>query len=311
MRLFITFLPILILIIILLINLFAFNDTMSGPNQIGLLISTTIGIVIAYNRGYPIKTLCLGMIKSIKSSINAITILLIIGGLASTWILSGVVPAMIYYGIELINPQFFLFTTCVICAIVSISTGSSWTTAATIGIALISIGELLSISRGLVAGAIISGAYFGDKMSPLSETTNLAPSVAGSELINHIKYMTYTTIPTIIITLILFFLIGLKSHNNDITMDEINIFLDVIQSKFYIGPELFILPLIMFLLIYNRFSAITTLSIGVISGALIALIFQPELINEIKTINNTNTFTTIINTIFIGTNIPTENMLLF
>ena len=151
---------------------------------------------------------------------------------------------MIYYGIELIHPNYFLLTSCVICAIVSISTGSSWTTAATIGIALMSVGELLGINRGLVAGSIISGAYFGDKMSPLSETTNLAPSVSGSDLIEHIKYMTHTTFPTILITLLLFFFIGLNSVNKAISLDQMHTFLEAINSKFYIGIELFILPLI-------------------------------------------------------------------
>ena len=194
---------------------------MNGPNQIALLVTAFLGSLIALKRVNNIKEIIFGVKTSIYSSINAITILLIIGGLTSTWILSGVVPAMIYYGIELINPEYFLFSTCIICAIVSISTGSSWTTAATIGIALMSIGELLLIPKGLTAGAIISGAYFGDKMSPLSETTNLAPSVSGSNLMEHIKYMTYTTIPSIFITLICFFFIGINSNYTDISINEI------------------------------------------------------------------------------------------
>ena len=193
---------------------------MNGPNQIALLVTAFLGSLIALKRGNNIKEIIFGVKTSIYSSINAITILLIIGGLTSTWILSGVVPAMIYYGIELINPEYFLFSTCIICAIVSISTGSSWTTAATIGIALMSIGELLLIPQGLTAGAIISGAYFGNKMSPLSETTNLAPSVSGSSVMELLNYMTYTTMPSISITLICFFFIGINSNYTAISINE-------------------------------------------------------------------------------------------
>lgn len=301
------FLPIISLIIMLFANLLLFNNTLAGPNQIALLISTAIGIIIAYFRGINMKTILDSMVQSIKSCSNAIVILFIIGGLTSSWILSGFVPAMIYYGIELINPKYFLVTTCIICAIVSISTGSSWTTAATIGIALISIGELLSIERGLVAGAIISGAYFGDKMSPLSETTNLAPSVSGSNLIEHIKYMTYTTIPTISITLIIFFLIGVNSTETTFSTNKMNGFLDAINSKFYIGFELFILPFIVVTLIYHRFSAQKTLFIGIISGIIIALIFQKQLIYELNIYADQNTLVTICKTIFTGTNIQIEH----
>ena len=302
-----TFLPIISLISMLLINLITFENTMSGPNQIALLISAGIGCIIAYNRGKNIKKILHGMIDSVHSSSNAIIILLIIGGLTSSWILSGIVPAMIYYGIELINPKYFLLTTCIICAIVSISTGSSWTTAATIGIALISISELLGIPKGLVAGAIISGAYFGDKMSPLSETTNLAPSVSGSNLIEHIKYMTHTTIPTISITLILFFLIGLNSKQQSVSFDEMNMFLEAIKSKFYIGIELFILPLIVIALIYKRVSAQKTLLIGMISGLAMAYLLQKELIQEINLYTDSNTFITLAKTILTGVNIQIEH----
>ncbi len=303
----ITFSPIILLIGMLCFNLFFFNNTMQGPNQIALLIAAFVGAAIAYNQNISIKNLLKGIYESIKSSLNAIIILLIIGGLTSSWILSGIVPAMIYYGIELINPQFFLFTTCLICAIVSISTGSSWTTAATIGIALMSIGELLSINEGIVAGAIISGAYFGDKMSPLSETTNLAPSVSGSDLINHIKYMTYTTIPAIIITLLLFFFIGINSQNTSISLNETNDFLEAIEANFYIGFELFILPLIIIILIYRKVSAIKTLLIGVLAGVLFAFIFQKELIDQISQYTNASTIETLLNTVFTGTDITTQN----
>ena len=306
----ITLFPITILIIMLFSNILLFNNSMAGPNQLALILSALCGALIAYKRNISMHVLFIGVIESIKSSMNAIMILLIIGGLTSTWIISGIVPAMIYYGIELINPQFFLFTTCFICAIVSIATGSSWTTAATIGIALVGIGDMLGLHKGLVAGAIISGAYFGDKMSPLSETTNLAPSVSGSNLIEHIKYMTYTTVPAILITLSIFFIIGLKSSSRIVSLDQIDGLLETIKSTFYIGPELFILPIIIVVLIYKRMPAIQTLLIGVLLGIVFAYFFQGPLILEISVNNNLNKTTTILNTIFYGTDITTTNMFL-
>tara|TARA_Y100000994_G_scaffold249277_1_gene260069 strand:- start:6582 stop:7943 length:1362 start_codon:yes stop_codon:yes gene_type:complete len=291
----------------LFFNVLYFENSLEGPNQIALLISAAIGGLIAINRSVNFTQLIYGIYDSIKTSLNAMIILLIIGGLTATWILSGVVPAMIYYGVELINPNFFLVSTCIICAIVSLSTGSSWTTSATIGVALIGIGELLTVNIGLVAGAILSGAYFGDKMSPLSETTNLAPSVSGSDLINHIKYMTYTTFPSILITLLIFLLIGLNIQPEPASLDNMNIFLNAIKSNFFIGVELFLLPLIIILLIYNKTSAIKTLLIGLVLGGIFAYIFQPELIGKINVNSNTNSFETIINTIFLGTNIDLNN----
>ena len=308
MSVLLTLLPITILIVILFFNLLVFDNSMAGPNQLALLLAAFCGAYIAHKRNTTFNSLIDGVVESIKSSMNAIIILLIIGGLTSTWILSGIVLAMIYYVIELINPRFFLFTTCIICAIVSVSTGSSWTTAATIGIALIGIGEILGLNKGLVAGAIISGAYFGDKMSPLSETTNLAPSVSGSNLIEHIKYMTYTTVPTMVITLFLFFLIGITSSSTTSSFDEMNILLTSIKSNFYIGPELFTLPILIVILIYNRISAIKTLCVGVLAGGLFACFFQSSLINEINTYTNSTTIETIITTIFYGTDIRTDNI---
>tara|TARA_B100001142_G_scaffold155359_1_gene155857 strand:+ start:21791 stop:23245 length:1455 start_codon:yes stop_codon:yes gene_type:complete len=306
--------PIITLVLILCCNMMFFENPIKGPNQIALITAALIGSIIAHKKKVSLKDLTTGIYDSIKSSLNAIVILLIIGGLTSSWILSGIVPAMIYYGIELINPQFFLLTSCIICAIVSLATGSSWTTAATVGVALIGIGNLLSINIGLVAGAIISGAYFGDKMSPLSETTNLAPSVSGSDLISHIRYMTYTTIPSIIITLLLFFFIGLKTESTLVSLDEIDIFLSAIDNNFFIGFELFLIPALIIVLIYKKVSAIKTLLVGLITGAIFAYIFQMELITQIIinsnndwTATNTSIIETIIKNIFLGTEIDLYN----
>tara|TARA_B110000467_G_scaffold49033_1_gene45009 strand:+ start:290 stop:1762 length:1473 start_codon:yes stop_codon:yes gene_type:complete len=286
-------------------------NSMGGPTQIALLISALFATIIGYNKSMDIKTylkvILNGISHSIKSSTDAMIILLIIGALTSTWILSGIVPAMIYYGIEIINPHYFLVTACLISAIVSISTGSSWTTTATIGIAIMGIGDLLSISQGMTAGAIISGAYFGDKMSPLSETTNLAPSVAGSDLISHIKYMSYTTIPTMAITLLLFLIIGFNYTDNSISLNQLDIFIDNIASTWNIKPTLFLIPTLVIALIYLKISAQNTLIMGTIGAIIFSFIFQYELISSINSTHNNTSIITIINTMFIGTSIDSGN----
>ena len=204
------FTPILVLIALLVINVrFVYgDDALSGSNQLALLLAGAVAAVIAKMNGYNWKDILSGITHSISSALPALIILLLIGALAGTWLISGVVPAMIYYGLDILNPTIFLVASCIICAIVSLATGSSWTTVATVGIALIGIGEVLGFDKGIVAGAIISGAYFGDKMSPLSDTTNLAPAMAGTDLITHIKYMTLTTVPSILVTLIIFLVMG-------------------------------------------------------------------------------------------------------
>ena len=184
--------PILFLIIFLSINVFIFKDSsLDGSNQIVLIVSASVASAIALNIGFKWSELQKGIVNSISSAIPSILILFLVGSLAGSWMLSGIVPAMIYYGIQLLNPKIFLIASCLICIIVSVATGSSWTTSATIGIALIGIGKALGISEGLIAGSILSGAYFGDKMSPLSDTTNLSPAVAGSDLFSHIRYLSY------------------------------------------------------------------------------------------------------------------------
>ena len=164
----------------------------------------SIASIVGFNKGIMFKQMIDSVSSNIKSITGAILILLFVGALSGTWLLSGIIPTMIYYGLQILHPTIFLPSCLIICAIISISTGSSWTTSATVGIALIGIGRAIEIPEGMVAGAVISGAYFGDKLSPLSDTTNLAPAVSGSNLFTHIKYLTITTIPTVIITLIIF-----------------------------------------------------------------------------------------------------------
>jgi NhaC family Na+:H+ antiporter len=272
--------PVFFLIALLSINVSIFKDSaLDGSNQMVLIFSAAVAAIVAVKLGYKWLELRKGIVKSISSAMSSMLILLLIGALTGTWLLSGVVPAMIYYGLQILNPTIFLFAACIVCAIVSIATGSSWTTAATVGIALIGIGKALGLSEGMIAGAVLSGAYFGDKMSPLSDTTNLAPAMAGTDLFTHIRYMTITTVPSITIALILFLVIGLFGTSSGAVDTETII--QAIEDKFYIGGVLFIVPAAVIFLIVRKVAAIPALLVGILLGAVFALIFQPDLVREI------------------------------
>ena len=274
--------PIIFLVVLLTINVSVFgDDALLGSIQIVLILSSAVASLIAFNLGFTWLEIQQGIVKSINSAMPSILILFLVGSLAGSWLLSGIVPAFIYYGVQILNAKIFLFAACIICIVVSMATGSSWTTSATIGIALIGIGRALDISDGLVAGAILSGAYFGDKMSPLSDTTNLAPAMAGSDLISHIKYLSFTSLPSIIISLIIFIILGLNISNN-IGSNNAEIISNSILDKFYISPVLFVVPLVVIILIYKRIKAVPALFIGVILGSVFALIFQSNLVLEVS-----------------------------
>ncbi|TDQ16476.1 transporter (NhaC family) [Algoriphagus boseongensis] len=274
--------PLVFLIVLLAVNIQVFGtDGLSGSNQIVLILSATVASLVAiYRLGFSWETLQEGMIKSISAAMSSILILFLIGALAGTWLLSGIVPAMIYYGLQVLSPIIFLFAACFISAIVSVSTGSSWTTVATVGVALLGIGKALGFEEGIIAGAIISGAYFGDKMSPLSDTTNLAPAMAGTDLFTHIRYMAKTTIPSILITLILFIVIGLN-YDTGGNVDDVKAISSVILDKFNITPWLFVVPGLLLFLIIKKVPALPALLIGALLGGVFAIIFQPEIIAEI------------------------------
>ncbi len=275
------FIPVIFLIILLSINVGIFGDAaLDGSNQIVLILSAAVAALVAMRAGFRWNELQDGIVKSISSAMTSLLILLLIGSLAGTWLLSGIVPAMIYYGLQILNPKVFLVAAAIVCSIVSLATGSSWTTAATVGIALIGIGKALGISEGMIAGAILSGAYFGDKMSPLSDTTNLAPAMAGTDLFTHIRHMMVTTIPSISITLIIFLIIGLTGSNAEGTVDT-ELILTAISDKFHISFWLFIVPIVVVVLIVKKMPAIPALLIGTLLGSVCALIFQPELVAEI------------------------------
>ncbi|EAZ79105.1 Na+/H+ antiporter NhaC [Algoriphagus machipongonensis] len=274
--------PLIFLIVLLVLNIRVFGtDGLSGSNQIVLILSATVAALVAIFRlGFNWETLQDGIVKSISSAMSSILILFLIGALAGTWMLSGVVPAMIYYGLQVLNPTIFLVAACFVSAVVSVATGSSWTTVATVGVALLGIGKALGFDEGIIAGSIISGAYFGDKMSPLSDTTNLAPAMAGTDLFTHIRHMAKTTVPSIIIALLMFIVIGFNYETNG-SVNDVKAISEVILEKFNVSGWLFLVPIIVLTMIIKQVPAIPALLAGALLGGVFALIFQPEIISTI------------------------------
>ncbi len=301
--------PVIALIAMLAFNVFVFgDDALSGSNQFILLLGGAVAAIVGYFNKVQYNKMIDEVANNVQSTTGAILILLMVGSLAGTWMISGIIPTMIYYGLQILNPTIFLAACVIICSVISIATGSSWTTSATVGIALIGIAEALDISVGMTAGAILSGAYFGDKLSPLSDTTNLAPAMAGTDLFTHIRYMLYTTVPTITITLIIFIIIGL---NLDISGDtDTSAILSSIESSFTISPWLFIVPLVVILLIVKKTSPLIALLIGTLLGAAAALIFQPDLVAQIAGVKNLDFisgYKGIMQAITVETSVVTDN----
>ena len=300
--------PIFFLVILLASNVYVFSDNASyGPNQMALIFAAALAGVLSLQLNYSWDEILDGIVSSISSAMGAILILLMIGSLAGTWLISGVVPAMIYYGLEILNPTIFLFAACIVSAIVSLATGSSWSTSATIGIALMGIGQALGIHQGVIAGAVISGAYFGDKMSPLSDTTNLAPAMAGTDLFTHIRYMALTTGPSIIITLIIFLIWGFNIDSNAAlgTVSEVQ---TAITSKFEINLFLFIVPAVVIFLIIKKVPALPALLIGTLLAAIFALIFQPQIVQSVTGAENftlVSAYEGVVKSMFTTVNIET------
>ncbi len=248
---------------------------LKGSPQIPLVLSATVASAVAMlGLGYTWAELEEGMVETIKMSMGAIIILMIIGMIIGTWIIGGVVPAMIYYGLQILSPSIFLVTACLLCCIVSLATGSSWTTAGTVGIALIGIGNSLNIPMEITAGAIISGAYFGDKMSPLSDTTNLAPAMAGATLFDHVKHMIYTTGPSLIIACIIYGIMGVKFGGNDLDTNAIQVVLDGLNAQFNISLFLLIAPVLVILMVVFKVPAIPGLFGGTLLGGILAMLMQ-------------------------------------
>ena len=297
--------PIFILIILLYINVSIYGDSsIEGSNQFILILGASIAFIFGIKNNIKSKDIFLTISENLKSISTPIIILLLVGALSGTWLVSGIIPSMIYYGLKLVNVSFFLPSCVVISSIVALATGSSWSTSATVGIGLIGIGKALGFDLGIVAGAIISGAYFGDKMSPLSDTTNLAAAVSGSNLFEHIKYMTITTVPTIIIALVFFTVYNLLYEPNQIS--ENMGYVESMKEYFFISPILFLVPLIVILFIIKKINPIISLFFGVITASIFFLIFQNELIIKLVNELGINRYQIIMNSIVSETNIQTD-----
>ena len=277
--------PLVVLMVLLWFNVGEVygDDALSGSNQVILMLAAFVAAVIGVFNGSTVEAVFAKIKTNIHDTTQAIFILILIGGLAGTWLLGGVVPAMIYYGLDLINVQFFLPTAVIISALIILSTGSSWSTTATVGIALMGIGQTIGIPASVVAGAVISGAYFGDKLSPLSDTTNLAPAMAGTDLFTHIRYMLYTTVPSLIIALILFTVLGLGYKDGALDAAEVAEVQSLLSAQFNITPWLFLVPAVVILLISRKIDALVAISIGIFSGLIAALVFQQPLLQELGT----------------------------
>ena len=300
--------PITILISLLFYNIIFFenNDWLGEFTYHYILISTSIiATIIGLSEKIKVSFVIERILSSIKSISIPIVILLLVGALAGTWKVSGIIPAMVYYGLNMVDPSIFLPLTLIVSTLVSLTTGSSYTTSATIGIALVAVGIAFNIPAGMTAGAVISGAYFGDKMSPLSDTTNLAPAMAGTDLYSHIRYMTYTTVPTYIVTLIVFILLSFNLQINSVgEMSEINNLSETIINDFYISPVLFLVPALVILLAFLKVRPIIALSFGIIGAIIFSIVFQNNILESIDPSKTSS----VILSVFTDTSIPTENI---
>ena len=242
--------------------------------HIPIVISTILAGIMALKVGCTWAEISEGMIGSVYRAIEALIIVMIVGMLIGSWVLAGSVPAMIYYGLELISPKFFLPTGCILCAIVSVATGSAWTSGGTIGVALMGIGTGLGINPALTAGMVISGAYFGDKISPLSDSTNVAAAAAETDLYLHVRSMMYTTVPSFILALLLYLIIGLRYESSSVNLENIKIIKEALSSSFTISPWLLIPPIVVLITAIKKVPAIPSLLLATAVGSIFAVIFQ-------------------------------------
>ena len=264
--------PVVFLITMLFSSVFIFDDP-SGTNQVILILAAAVAALIGIKNGHTWREIESGMIDTIKTSLQAILILLMVGSLIGSWILAGTVPSMIYYGVQIMSPDYFYVTACLVCALLGFSIGSSWTVAGTLGIGLIGIAAALDLSLGISAGAIISGAYFGDKLSPLSDSTNLAAAVTSNDLFDHIQHMLWTTIPAFSIALIIYLFMGIGSSSSVVIEDIVNL-QNAMRESFYISPFMLIPLLLLLGMAIKKLPALSTLICGTVAGCFFALIFQ-------------------------------------
>lgn len=307
----IAFVPFLVLIALLICCITVFgNATLDGASQVALLIASGTCVLVGwFKKRLDWDVLEREMTEKVANCTPSIIILLLIGAISGTWMVSGIVPTMIYYGMQILHPQWFLVSSCVLCALISLLIGSSWTTVATIGVALMGIGKAHGFDDGWIAGSIISGAYFGDKLSPLSDTTVLASSVSGTPLFTHIRYMLFTTVPAFTLTLLIFLIAGLSM--NVAAMGNVSDFADGLNKTFLISPWLLLVPVVVGYMIARRWPSLVVLFLATLLAAIVALIFQEDRLCEIANQGNEPGFMVLyegaIRACYDSTNIDTGN----
>jgi NhaC family Na+:H+ antiporter len=270
--------PVIVLVVLLATSVYLYgSDSSYGGNQIALLFAGAVGAIIAVSRGHSWRDIQQAVVHGIAMATVAMLILLSVGALIGAWMLSGTVPAMIYFGLKLLDPSFFFLATCLICAVTSLATGSSWTTAGTVGIGLIGVATGLGLSPAITAGAVVSGAYFGDKMSPLSDTTNLAAAVTGTDLFTHVRHMTWTTVPSLVVALVLF---GILGWGQAVGTDggRAAETMDALVASFNLSPWTLLPLAVVLLLAMRKFPALPTIIAGAVLGAVMAVLLQPDLV---------------------------------
>ncbi|MGB5246503.1 MAG: Na+/H+ antiporter NhaC [Woeseia sp.] len=268
--------PVVSLILMLALSVYLFgSDSSAGPNQIVLTLGAAIAAIVAMQNGHSWPSILKAIVAGISTAMGAILILLSVGGLIGTWLMAGTVPSLIFYGLELLDPQWFFAASCLICAIAALATGSSWTVAGTLGVALIGVAMGLGLSPAIAAGAIISGAYFGDKMSPLSDTTNLAPAVVDTDLFTHIRHMAWTTGPSMTLALLLFAGIGLMSEvpEENLALQDL---MNTLDGAFNITPLALIPLVVVFFMAYRKVPPLPTILFGALLGGFVAIVLQPD-----------------------------------
>jgi len=295
--------PVVLLISMLAGTVYVFGLDSFGPNLVALIFAAAVAALIGIKNGLSWKVIEAGMIDTITMSLHAILILLMVGALIGSWILAGTVPSMIYYGVELISPNYFYVTSCLVCALVGFSIGSSWTVAGTLGIGFMGIAAALDLSLPISAGAIISGAYFGDKLSPLSDTTNLAAAVSNSDLFDHIQHMLWTTTPSFIIALVVFFVLGIGSGSN-VAVEDIELLQLAMQDAFLINPFMLVPLALLLVMAVKKQPALSTLIVGALIGCVFAVAFQSEAIIALAADSSLNSvaaiFKGLLSAMFLG-----------
>ncbi len=303
--------PIVALMGLMLLNLSLGDDYI--PTETVLIICAVLaGLIAFFHVGKSYKEIEVGILHSINLAMPALLIIFVVGALISVWIMSGIVPMLIYYGLAIINPTAFLFVSCVMCAVVSICTGSSWSTVGTIGLALMAMGATLGIPDGMTAGSIISGAYFGDKMSPMSDTTNLAPAMVGTDVITHIRHMFYTSGPAMIISLLIFVVMGLFYQSGVLDGAQIKLVQSVLDENFNVSPWLLIAPVLVVTLVARGLPAMPALILGTGLGVVAVPVFQWALLERVLdgNITLTGVYSYTLNTIATGFTIETHNAMI-